>query len=406
MPGNHDYNTAGAAGYFGYFGAAAGEPGKGYYSFSLGAWHIIALNSDLPMGAGSTQEQWLRADLAAHPAACTLAYWHHPLFSSSTVAVLGAAESAWQDLYDAGAELVLNGHHHDYERFAPQNPAGEVDQVHGIREIVAGTAGGEGLFPFGATAPHSEVRDNETFGVLKLTLRARDYDWEFVPVPGKTFRDSGSGTCHDAPGAPPENHPPAAAAGGPYSGTEGTPVTFDGSGSSDPDGDALTYAWSFGDGSSGSGARPTHAYADNGGYTVTLTVTDAQGASGAPATTTATIANAAPAVNVPTGQTAPAGSPFTLAAGFSDVGTNDAPWSYAIDWGDGSTRTTGSTPSQSSRIAATHTYAAAGSYTVRVTVTDKDGGSGAGEGAVTVSPANRPPTASFSGTGMGSPRGR
>src|SRR6059058_1114760 len=141
VPGNHDYNTAGAAGYFGYFGAAAGESGKGYYSFNLGAWHIIALNSDLPMDAGSTQEQWLRADLAAHPAACTLAYWHHPLFSSSTVAVLGAARATWQDLYDAGAELVLNGHHHDYERFAPQNPAGEVDQVHGIQEIVAGTGG-------------------------------------------------------------------------------------------------------------------------------------------------------------------------------------------------------------------------------------------------------------------------
>src|SRR5205823_11633911 len=120
VPGNHDYNTTGAAGYFGYFGTAAGDPTKGYYSYDLGSWHIIALNSDVPRWAGSAQEQWLKADLAANPKACTLAYWHYPLFSSSTVAVDTQARNLWVDLYNAGAELVINGHHHDYERLAPQ----------------------------------------------------------------------------------------------------------------------------------------------------------------------------------------------------------------------------------------------------------------------------------------------
>src|SRR5213592_445193 len=277
VPGNHDYNTAGAAGYFGYFGAAAGEPGKGYYSFNLGAWHIIALNSSIAMDAGSAQEQWLRADLAAHPALCTLAFWHHPLFSSSTIAVAAAAEATWQDLYDAGAELIINGHHHDYERFAPQTAAGVADAAHGIREFVVGTGGGEGLFPFGATAANSEVKDNETFGVLKLTLRADGYDWQFIPIPGKTFRDSGSGTCHDRPGSPPaENQPPTA---GFTSSCSGLPCTFT-STSSDPDGTIASWRWTFGDGASSTEQNPTHTYQAGGTYTVNLTVTDDKGATG------------------------------------------------------------------------------------------------------------------------------
>src|SRR5207249_3626921 len=172
------------------------------------------------------------------------------------------------------------------------------------------------------------------------------------------FTDAGSGSCHNAPGA--VNHPPTAVPGGPYTGTEGTAVSFDGSASPDPDGDALTYAWSFGDGATGSGARPTHAFADNGTYTVTLTVTDARGAASAPATTTAAIGNVAPTVNAGPNQTVTLGSPITVSATFSDPGVNDAPWAYAIDWGDGSPQTTGSTTSQSSAITATHTYAAAG----------------------------------------------
>ena len=396
VPGNHDYSTAGAAGYFGYFGAAAGDPAKGYYSYDVGSWHIIALNSSVAHWVGSPQEQWLRADLAANPMACILAYWHYPLFSSSTVEVDPQTQNFWQDLYDAGAELVLNGHHHDYERFAPQTPAGAVDPVYGIREIIVGTGGGEGLFPFGATAANSEVRNNETMGVLKLTLSDGGYTWKFIPVQGKTFTDAGSGTCHGAPGAP-GNHPPTAAPGGPYSGVEGTAVTFDGSASSDPDGDALTYAWDFGDGATGSGVKPTHSYADNGPYSVTLTVSDTHGATSAPGTTTAAIANTPPTVNAGGSQTAKAGSPFTLSATFSDPGVKDSPWSYAIDWGDGSPQTSGSTTSQSNPLAATHTYAAGGTDTVRVIVTDKDGGSGTGKAAVTVT-ANKPPTAGFTTT--------
>src|SRR5207244_7183705 len=148
------------------------------------------------------------------------------------------------------------------------------------------------------------------------------------------------------------NRPPTAVVGGPYSGTEGAAVSFDGSGSSDPDGDALTYAWTFGDGSSGTGVKPSHSYANNGSYTVTLTVTDSRGAASGPAATTATIANAAPVVDVGPTQTATAGSPFTLSASFHDAGVNDAPWAYAISWEDGTPQTTGSTSSQSTPITA------------------------------------------------------
>jgi len=385
VPGNHEYNTSGAAGYFNYFGAAAGDPTKGYYSYDLGSWHIIALNSNIAHSAGSPQEQWLRADLAAHPARCTLAYWHHPLFSSSTVAPDAAAGALWQALYEAGAELVLNGHHHDYERFAPQTPAGALDPTFGVREFVVGTGGGEGLFPFGMTAPNSEVRNNQAFGVLKLTLGADGYAWQFIPVAGRTFTDSGSATCHDAPSAPPPmNHAPTAAPGGAYSGAEGAAVSFDGSGSSDPDGDALTYAWTFGDGTTGTGVSTTHTYADDGNYTVTLTVTDSHGAASSPGTTSAAIANVAPGVNAGPNQSAKAGSPFTLTATFTDRGVNDVPWSYTIDWGDGLPATTGATSSQADPITATHIYVVPSVYTVRVTVRDKDGAAGSDDLVVTV----------------------
>jgi hypothetical protein len=194
-PGNHEYVTAGAAGYFGYFGAAAGPSGIGYYSYDLGAWHIVSLNSEIAVGSDSPQLQWLRADLSAHQTPCTLAYWHQPRFSSGPHGSNAKYQPLWQVLYDSGAEIVLNGHDHDYERFAPQKPDGTPDPLHGIREFVVGT-GGATLYPFIRNTPNSEVKNNTAWGILKLTLHAASYDWEFIPIAGHTFTDSGGANCH------------------------------------------------------------------------------------------------------------------------------------------------------------------------------------------------------------------
>lgn len=199
-PGNHEFHSSGATPYFDYFGAAAGDPKTGYYSYNLASWHIIVLNSECQdvggCGPGSPQEKWLRADLAAHPAACTLAYWHKPLFSSGgTHGNDLESQPLWKALYDFHADVVLNGHDHDYERFAPQSPDGVADPARGIREFVVGT-GGKNHRPFGIPKPNSEVRDATTFGVLKLTLRPHSYQWQFLPEPGKSFSDFGSAPCH------------------------------------------------------------------------------------------------------------------------------------------------------------------------------------------------------------------
>jgi len=197
-PGNHDYGTAGAAGYFRYFGAAAGDPQRGYYSYSLGTWHVIALNSncrDVSCDADSEQVRWLRADLAAHPTRCTVAYWHHPRFGSGPHGGAAAMGVLWQVLYDAGADLVLAGHNHLYERFAPQDPSGRVDAARGIREITVGT-GGRSHYQIRQLAANSEVRNTDTFGVLKVVLEPTRYTWEFVPERGKAFRDRGTTACH------------------------------------------------------------------------------------------------------------------------------------------------------------------------------------------------------------------
>jgi hypothetical protein len=197
--GNHEYLTSGASGYFGYFGATAGNPQTGYYSYDLGTWHIIVINSNCSKvggcQAGSAQERWLRADLAAHPASCTLAYWHHPRFSSGEHGSATALQPIWQALYEANADVVLNGHDHDYERFAPQNPGGTLDQARGIRQFVVGT-GGKSHYQITAPIANSEVYNDNTFGVLKLTLHTSGYDWQFVPEAGKTFSDTGGATCH------------------------------------------------------------------------------------------------------------------------------------------------------------------------------------------------------------------
>jgi hypothetical protein len=192
-PGNHDYYSVGAAPYFTYFGPLAGPSGRGYYSYNRGAWHIISLNSNIAAQAGSAQEQWLRADLAAHPTLCTLAYWHHPLFSSGEHGNDPTMHDIWQALMDSGADVVVSGHDHNYEQFHRQNAEGVAD-ANGIREFVVGT-GGTTLRSFGVTKPNSAVRDSSTQGVLKLTLHPTSYDWEFVPIPGQSFTDVGSRPC-------------------------------------------------------------------------------------------------------------------------------------------------------------------------------------------------------------------
>ena len=206
--GNHDYSTAGASGYFNYFGPVAGDRSKGYYSYDLGAWHIVALNSMCENVGGceatSPMVTWLKKDLADHPKECTLALWHHPVFSSGSEH--GSDPKmipSWDALHAAGAEVVLSAHDHDYERFAPQTFDPQTsrwvaDPDRGIREFVVGT-GGKSHYAFGNILANSEVRNSDTYGVLKLTLHASSYDWQFVPVAGKTFSDSGSASCHGAP---------------------------------------------------------------------------------------------------------------------------------------------------------------------------------------------------------------
>jgi acid phosphatase type 7 len=197
--GNHEYGTPGAAGYFAYFGSRAGHPARGWYAYRLGEWRIVVLNSNCGRvggcGPGSPQLMWLRAELRRHRAACTLAYWHHPRFSSGLRGPDRTVVPLWNALHAAGADVVLAGHDHHYERFAPLAPSGRVDRRRGIRQFVVGT-GGRSHYPTVRRTPGSEVRDWQTFGVLRLTLRAGAYDWRFVPVEGGRFTDAGSGRCH------------------------------------------------------------------------------------------------------------------------------------------------------------------------------------------------------------------
>lgn len=224
--GNHEYLTAGgtgctinndgAAGYFQYFGAAAGDPAKGYYSYDIGTWHLVALNSNCgdAGGCGSTSPQgkWLAADLAAHTNYCTLAYWHIPLFSSGGRAAANT-RSIWQTLYKYDVDVVLNGHDHIYERFAPQTPDGVLDLARGIRQFTVGS-GGSNHTSITTIAANSELRNTTTYGVLKLTLHPTSYDWKFVPEAGKTFTDAGTANCHGTASAGPTRTPTRTPTGG------------------------------------------------------------------------------------------------------------------------------------------------------------------------------------------------
>lgn len=196
--GNHEY-ISGALGYFDYFGAAAGPRLTGYYSFDIGGWHFVALNSQCSSvggcGPGSPQYEWLRADLAASTAPCTAAYWHHPRFSSGQYGNDADYAGFWQLLYEDGAEIVMGGHDHNYQRYAPQTPTGTRDDARGIRQFVVGT-GGKSHYAVDASGTNREAANGTTFGVLRLTLSSSGYDWKFVPEAGKTYTDSGSGSCH------------------------------------------------------------------------------------------------------------------------------------------------------------------------------------------------------------------
>src|SRR4051812_31960165 len=206
VPGNHEYGVgvlkqncpqSHAEGYFSYFGARAGSSTSGYYAYDVGTWRMIALNSECSIvacGSGSAQERWLTDELASHSSTCTLAYFHRPLFSSASGTEAPSVAPLWQALYRAKADVILNGHAHNYERFAPQDPSHR-PITSGIREFVVGTGGVE-HGGFTSTAPNSQLRNSNTYGVLKLTLHPTSYTWKFLPVPGQTFTDSGTGSCH------------------------------------------------------------------------------------------------------------------------------------------------------------------------------------------------------------------
>ncbi|MEX0992170.1 MAG: metallophosphoesterase [Actinomycetota bacterium] len=196
VPGNHDYETKRAGGYFTYFGARAGERGKGYYSFDLGTWHVVALNSNcwiVECAADSPQARWLERDLRKRTAGCTLAYWHHPRWSSGLHGDNPSVAPLLRVLYREGADVVLAGHDHHYERLAPMTPEGKLDATGGVRQFIVGTAGAQ-LYPVPGKAPHSEVR-RKAFGILEMTLHAGTYDWRFDPL-GSGPDDEGTGICN------------------------------------------------------------------------------------------------------------------------------------------------------------------------------------------------------------------
>ena len=200
-PGNHEHLTDRAAPYYKYFGDRAGSASKGYYSYDVGEWHAIVLNSELVVNTVFTdeertaQEEWLAQDLKDHEKPCTLAYWHHPRFSSGWHGDDARIEAFWRILYDGGADLILSGHDHAYERFLPLTPAGVVDTVKGITQIIVGTGGGDLRGFRSPIDPHSASRVEGHFGVLKLTLGGGEWRSAFLDVSGRTWDESG-GKCH------------------------------------------------------------------------------------------------------------------------------------------------------------------------------------------------------------------
>ncbi|HXV63547.1 MAG TPA: hypothetical protein VEK15_22790 [Vicinamibacteria bacterium] len=280
--GTNEYNTPGATGYFNYFGAAAGEPATGYYSYELGAWHVIVLNSVCNRvggcGLNSPQGLWLKDDLEANSNACTVAYWHHPRFSSGELVDRDSVLDFWRLLYDYGADVVVNGNDQIYERLAPQDPGGIADST-GIREFVVGT-GGRFHAAFLDNQANSQVRDNTAYGVLKLTLNPASYDWEFVPEAGQAFTDSGNTACN-----PTTNRVPMVTITSPLDNSNfgfGVEVTFEGTAMDWLDGDlSSSIEWSSDlDGVLGMGSSLATSSLTVGTHTITATATDMRGGMG------------------------------------------------------------------------------------------------------------------------------
>ena len=193
--GNHEYRTADAAGYFAYFGRRAGEAGKGWYSYDVDGWHVVALNSNRQAPLDE-QLRWLRDDLRRHPTRCTLALMHHPRFSSGKHGGASRVAELWDVLYEHGVDVVLAGHDHHYERFAPQSPEGRADPARGIRQWVVGTGGAPAYRLRPQPAANSEVRSDRVRGVLRLTFHPDAYEWDFVPIRGQRFVDRGRASCN------------------------------------------------------------------------------------------------------------------------------------------------------------------------------------------------------------------
>ncbi|HEY0662675.1 MAG TPA: PKD domain-containing protein, partial [Lysobacter sp.] len=374
-PGNHDYNTTNASGYFDYFNGAgnqtgpAGDRSKGYYSYDVGDWHFIALNTMSGGTVSSTQLTWLEQDLAANTKPCTAAYFHHPLVSRGNYTGYSQVKPIYQRLYAAKADLVLVGHDHNYQRYAKmdENQAAKTD---GLRQVLVGT-GGRGFYSLSGTHALLEASNANTHGVLKLTLTATGYSGEFMKAASSgSFSDSFSGTCNKA-STP--NNPPVANF---TSSASGLTATFTDT-STDSDGTIASRAWNFGDGGTSTATNPSHPYAAAGTYTVTLTVTDNQGAthSKTASVTVADAGNANPIANF-------SFTTSNLTANFTDTSTDSDGTIASRSWnfGDGTT-STATNPSK--------TYSAAGTYNVALTVTDNGGATNTVTKAVTVT---APPT--------------
>jgi YD repeat-containing protein len=394
--GNHEGS---GSGYFDYFNGAgnstgsAGTRGKGYYSFDVGAWHLIALNSNcdrVSCAAGSEQEQWLRSDLAAHADGCKLAYWHHPRFSSGHDGDNLSVQPLWQALYEAQVDVALVGHSHHYERLAPMDQSGNLDRTTGIRQFVVGT-GGAFFTGVGGARPNSEVRQNHTYGVLFLTLGPSSYRWEFVPEGGKTFTDSGSGSCHRPAASPPS----ASFTVSPSAPVTGQSVTFSSTSTSDPGTSIAKHEWDLdGNGSfetdTGSTSTASRAYTSHGTVTAALRVTDGVGNTDV---TTRTFTVKAPPRASLSASPNPAltGQAVTFdASGSSDPDGSITSYEWDLD-GDGSFELSTNTVPNASR-----TYASVATIETRLRVTDNEGYSSVTTRVVTIN--NRPPVASFTAT--------